>query len=196
MNTSSDFILESLPHEIINHISTFLENADHGSFITTNQNIHESCRDETQKKYAMKRGVNYFCTHGDLEMVKYCHRINIPFTKGAIDWSARNGHLEIVKWLFENRKDGFTSISIDFASMNGHLHVVKWFSKNTRVVCSEQTMQFALENNHTTIMKWLHENKTECQSKEYVHIIVRYAWISHNFDILLYFRDRGYDVNF
>lgn len=35
------------------------------------------------------------------------------------------GHLEVVKWLHENRTEGYTHWAMDFAASEGHLHVIK-----------------------------------------------------------------------
>ena len=83
--------METLPYEIMNYISTFLEIEDHKSFITSSRTIHVACHDETKRKYATKMGVVYFSNSGDLEMLKYCHRINLPFSTQVMDCAATWG---------------------------------------------------------------------------------------------------------
>jgi len=157
--------METLPYEIINHISTFFTNSDHGNFIIATRNIHTACRDETKKKYATKKGVVHFCKHGDLEMVQYCHRIHLEFTKDAMDLAAENGHLEIVKWLHENRTEGCTTNAMNSAARNGHLEMVQWLhamhTENRNEGCTVDTMNLAAMNGHLEIVKWLHKHRNE-----------------------------------
>jgi hypothetical protein len=42
-----------------------------------------------------------------------------------MDYAARNGHVDVVKWLHENRTEGCTTNAMDDASYNGHVDVVK-----------------------------------------------------------------------
>jgi hypothetical protein len=46
------------------------------------------------------------------------------------DWAAKNGHLEFVKWLHENRAEGCSTWAMDGAADNGHLEIVKWLHEN------------------------------------------------------------------
>jgi ankyrin repeat protein len=43
-----------------------------------------------------------------------------------MNWAARNGHLEVVKFLHENRSEGCTEKAMDWAAKNGHLEVVEY----------------------------------------------------------------------
>ncbi len=43
-----------------------------------------------------------------------------------MDWAAENGHLEIVKWLHQNRNEGCTSNVMNGAAGKEHLEVIKW----------------------------------------------------------------------
>jgi hypothetical protein len=148
-------MVDTLPYEIINHISSFLPNADHGLFVTSTSWIHEACHDETKRKYAMKTGVDYFCANGDLEMVKYCHRVGMKFTNWDMDWAARNGHLEMVKFLNENRTEGCTSWAMDWAARNGHLEIVKFLHENRTEGCTDRAMDCAEKNGHTKVVAFL-----------------------------------------
>ena len=71
---------------------------------------------------------------GDLDFIKIIHKNNPTtnqyFTTDAIDNAAQNGHLDIVKYLYENRKgqndDGFTIYALH---NNKHTHVVNYLNK-------------------------------------------------------------------
>ena len=49
-----------------------------------------------------------------------------------MDYAAQFGHLDVVKWLHENRTEGCTTDAMDLAAKNGHLETVKWLAKNRR----------------------------------------------------------------
>ncbi|GMF39861.1 unnamed protein product [Phytophthora lilii] len=44
-------------------------------------------------------------------------------------YSATNGQLEVVKWLFANRPEGCLPAAMDGAARNGYLEVMKWLEK-------------------------------------------------------------------
>ena len=47
--------------------------------------------------------------------------------------AARNGHLEIVKWLHQTRTEVCTIDVMDFATREGHLEIVKYLKENNLV---------------------------------------------------------------
>ena len=49
-----------------------------------------------------------------------------------MDLAAEHGHLDVVKLLHKNRKEGCTTYAIDWAARNGHLDVVKWLHENRK----------------------------------------------------------------
>ena len=40
-----------------------------------------------------------------------------------MDEAAKNGHLDVLRWLHENRQEGCTGGAMDMASRHGHLEV-------------------------------------------------------------------------
>ena len=56
----------------------------------------------------------------------------------AMDYAAKNGHLEVVKCLHENRTEGCTKDAMDWAAKNGHLEVVKWLHDNRTEGCTNR----------------------------------------------------------
>ena len=53
----------------------------------------------------------------------------------ALRWSARNGHLNVVKYLYENGANihAFDNWAIRYAAKHGHLEVVKFIHINTEI---------------------------------------------------------------
>ena len=102
-----------------------------------------------------------YSKHGKLESVKYLTEIGAKCSTNAIDRSALNFHLEVVKWLHENRSEGCTSEAMDSAALNGHIEVIKWLHENRSEGCTESTMDEAAEYGHLEIVKFLHYNRSE-----------------------------------
>ncbi len=86
---------------------------------------------------------------------------NLTFTTYAMDFAAANGHLEVVKWLHNNRKEGCTTWAMDWAALNGHLDVIKWLHENRTEGCTKYAMDMSTRNGHLEVCMWLHENRTE-----------------------------------
>ena len=106
--------------------------------------------------------MDYAAQQGHLEVVKWLHENRTEgCTTKAMNWAAENGHLEVVKWLHENRTEGCTTQAMDWASCNGHLNVVKWLHENRTEGCTIKAMNWAAHNGHLEVIKWLHENRTE-----------------------------------
>lgn len=47
-----------------------------------------------------------------------------------MDWAASNGDLEMVSWLYRNRKEGCTDRAMKMAKIKGHLEVIKFLESN------------------------------------------------------------------
>ncbi|GAB9477465.1 hypothetical protein Gpo141_00014543, partial [Globisporangium polare] len=46
-----------------------------------------------------------------------------------------NGHLEVIKFLHENRGDDCTTTAMDEAATNGHIEVVEYLNRNRTEDC-------------------------------------------------------------
>jgi ankyrin repeat protein len=49
-----------------------------------------------------------------------------------MDFAAGNGHLNVVKWLHKNRKEGCTTTAMDLAMLNEHIDIVMWLNENRK----------------------------------------------------------------
>lgn len=100
--------------------------------------------------------------NGHLEIIKFLHEHNSKgYTKEAMSLAALNGHLEIVKFLHENRTEGSDTSGMNYAAFNGHLEVVKWLHVNRTEGCTELAMDLAAMSGYLNVVEWLHENRTE-----------------------------------
>ena len=84
----------------------------------------------TKKKCIYDQYVNgdIAASNGYLNLIK--KKEYISFTINAMNFAAKNGHLEVVEWLHLNRKEGCTVYAMDQAAENGHLEVVRWLQNN------------------------------------------------------------------
>ncbi|KAK1936984.1 hypothetical protein P3T76_009762 [Phytophthora citrophthora] len=57
--------------------------------------------------------------------------------------AAMEGHLDVVKWLYENTSHGCTTNAMDHAAGNGHVDVVRWLQINRKEGCLRWTMNNA-----------------------------------------------------
>ena len=99
---------------------------------------------------------------GHLEVVKWLHENRQEgCTIDAMNWAAGRGHLDVMKWLHENRQEGCTTGAMDYAAEEGHLDVVKWLHENRQEGCTTGAMDYAAEEGHLDVVNWLHENRQE-----------------------------------
>jgi len=67
--------------------------------------------------------------------------------------------LEIVKWLYENRKERFSNSALIDAAQNGHLEIIKLLVEIVKVDVDENIIvkirDVANENGYLEIVQWL-----------------------------------------
>ncbi|KAG9409784.1 hypothetical protein AC1031_020095 [Aphanomyces cochlioides] len=90
---------------------------------------------------------------------KIFHPQTIPpgCTEDAMDNAAANGHLDVVRFLHEHRREGCTKDAVEKAAANGHLDVVR-FLLNHRRECFEKlrgSMGEAVRNGHVDVVKYI-----------------------------------------
>ncbi len=96
---------------------------------------------------------------GNLDMVRLFP--DSDFSVKAMNNAAKHGHLNLVQWLHENRREGCTDWAVVIAAQNGHLEVVQWLYANMRgwsKGCTNRAMNCAAANGQLHMVKWLHEN--------------------------------------
>ncbi len=98
--------------------------------------------------------------HGYLHLIKERSEW-LRFTNHAMNWAAKNGHLNIVQWLHDNRREGCSVKAMNWAAKNGHLNIVQRLHDNRREGCSNLAMNLAAQNGHINVLDWLRNNRTE-----------------------------------
>ena len=96
------------------------------------------------------------------------------------NWASENGHLEIIKFLHENEKKGYTFKVINNASRNGHIKVLKWLQKNRKDNFTKEAMNWAAMNGHLEIVKFLYLNKIEANT----HLAITMAGLNGHTEIV------------
>ena len=83
----------------------------------------------------------------------------------AIKWASKNGHLEIVKLLLQDKRvdpSANNNYAIKWASKNGHTEVVKLLLEDPRVDPSDYynyAIRYASDNDHVEVVKLLLQDK-------------------------------------
>ncbi|KAI8851629.1 ankyrin repeat-containing domain protein [Chytridium lagenaria] len=78
-----------------------------------------------------------------------------------MDQACARGHLEVLRYLHDNRKEGCTKTAMDRAAANGHLDVVKFLHNERNEGCSKRAMNRAAAGGHIDVVKFLHEFREE-----------------------------------
>lgn len=65
---------------------------------------------------------------------------NLASRATPTDHAAAGGHLETVKWLHENRREGCTRYALTDAAGNGHMETVQWLHRNREEGCGRRAM--------------------------------------------------------
>ncbi|POM58815.1 Hypothetical protein PHPALM_36489 [Phytophthora palmivora] len=79
----------------------------------------------------------------------------------AMDNAAKNGYLDVVKWLHVNRTEGCTVDAMNEAAASGHLHVVRWLQQNRHEGCTAIALTRALMHAHFEVVLFLHAHVFE-----------------------------------
>ncbi|OQR97165.1 hypothetical protein THRCLA_21967 [Thraustotheca clavata] len=100
---------------------------------------------------------------GNFEIVKaLMNATKNTWTSEAMDLAARNGYLEIVKWIHE-LKDGpkCTTNAMDGAATNGHLEVVKYLNEQRTEGCTTKALFGAVRNGYSKVVEYLFNHRPE-----------------------------------
>jgi len=101
--------------------------------------------------------INAAAEQGNLEMVKYCVAKKCPIGEWTCGNAAKNGHLEVLKYLREEAKAPWSYNTASGAAKNGHLHILEYlFERNYRYNNAYACMDAAIYG-HLDCLKYLHE---------------------------------------
>ena len=93
---------------------------------------------------------------GHLEVVKWLYEDGAPWYKRTCAYAAEGGHLDVLQWARANgaRWDEFTCAN---AASGGHLDVLKWARQNG-APWDEDTCANAAYGGHLDVLKWARQN--------------------------------------
>ena len=101
--------------------------------------------------------INAAAYQGNLEMVKYCVANECPIDVSACANAAKNGHLEVLKYLREEAKAPWGSGTASLAAQNGHLHILEYLVERKYDKFHVFACWWAAKNGHLDCLKYLHE---------------------------------------
>ncbi|KAE9046063.1 hypothetical protein PR001_g1815 [Phytophthora rubi] len=105
--------------------------------------------------------------YGHLDVVKWLHQDRgLMLTVDVMKEAAQDGHLNVVKWLFETSSDLCDSSVLVSAAEFGRLAVLQWLQPRWSGTLGTVAMDWAARNGHLEVVKWLHTNGTDgCSAK-------------------------------
>ncbi|GMF37400.1 unnamed protein product [Phytophthora lilii] len=88
-----------------------------------------------------------------------------PICPSAIKLAVQNGHLEVVKWIHNNRRKECPMAkrsrdTVDKVAANGDLGMIQWLYTNRSDACTVSAMDDAAGNDHLEVVQWLHMDTT------------------------------------
>lgn len=107
--------------------------------------------------------------------------------RNAMDFAAASGHIQVVRWLHENRSDGCTVDAMNKAAFNNDIEMVLWLHENRTEGCSTDAMDWAATAGHLHMIQWLHHSRSEgCTGRAidgaacggHLHVI---KWLADNY---------------
>ena len=104
-------------------------------------------------EYTIKAAV----IQGNLEIVKYCVANECPMYEDACVQAAKNGHLEVLKYLHEEVKAPWDEYIAFLAAQKGHLHILEYLVERKFDMFNDYTCRCAAKYGHLDCLKYLHE---------------------------------------
>lgn len=119
---------------------------------------------------------------GNIQAFKYS--VLTGFNKDVMNWAARSGHLELVKWLWKNRNEGCSMNAIIWASKFGQFPVVRFLYENVPICRNYDNwaLNESARYGYIDIFKWL---SCRCKSVDYCYPL-KYAVEGGHLDIVQY----------
>ncbi|XP_065664449.1 52 kDa repressor of the inhibitor of the protein kinase-like [Hydra vulgaris] len=107
------------------------------------------------KYYYEELAINYATENYDFELEQQLYKFKYKYEKCAISSAAINGHFEVVKYLLEI---GYKvdKLAISYAAINNHFEILKYLHE-LGYECYDWTIDCVAKNGHLEILKYLHE---------------------------------------
>ncbi|EFA75784.1 hypothetical protein PPL_10839 [Heterostelium album PN500] len=125
--------------------------------------------------------------HGDLEFLKQLHNKHMNCTAKAMHRAAENGHIEVVRFLHENRTEGCRVYTMEKVVANVDFDVFKYLFENRKELdIPAKTMDYFAKYKDSSALQWLKDNSTlQCSHEAYLNAIDKanlpiIKWIREN----------------
>ena len=144
-----------------------------------------------------KRAMLYAVCGGRIEIVKWLIDKGQKWDSDTIDCIVRQGKIELLILLNENKFDGCgecTTDAMDDAALKGHIEIIKYLTENGIGSCTTNAMDRAAEYGKLEMVKYLSENRTEGCTTNAMHD----AAINGYLEIVMYLsenRSEGCTIN-
>jgi hypothetical protein len=102
--------------------------------------------------------------NGDIEMLEWLHQqksCSEACNTSAFDAAVAGGHFHVVEWLYANCSEGYSSGAAEWAAANGDLPMLRWLHTHYTDRFTAAVMDTAAAEGHLAIVRWLHEHRSE-----------------------------------
>lgn len=163
--------------------------------------LHENAIESEIKKY---REIVYnqpttYCEvaeKGRLDILEWLYGIGANIPTYVVDYAAKGGHLNIIKWFDEKWPKSsvpFSDNAMDWAASGGHFEILKWLYNRWKICeiitrpCTECALNMASKNCHFECVKFLHNIKAP-----HSHNAMDEAAKNGHIEIVKFLHENGY----
>ncbi|KAL4117293.1 hypothetical protein PRIC2_011285 [Phytophthora ramorum] len=122
--------------------------------------------DAFYKQAQFSGAMQHAAARGDVAMMQWL----LTFQPGglvtrAVEQAARNGQLQVLRWLKDNHDHVFWGANeLRYAVEGNHLDVVRWLQEHTRPPTKLRAMNLAAANGNLELIQWLYQVRHEASS--------------------------------
>ena len=127
---------------------------------------------------------------GELEKLKEAIKDGAKISDHAVRIAAKNGRLDIVKYIVEKGEKISDSNAVEIAAESGNLNLVKYLVDEISAKISDYSVENAASNGHFDIVKYLVEKGAKISDRS-VENAARYG----HFDIVKYLVEKGAKIS-
>ncbi|KAG9403325.1 hypothetical protein AC1031_005970 [Aphanomyces cochlioides] len=132
--------------------------------------------------------------NNNVDLLAFLHNLHpdISLPLDVMETAAARGHLDLVRYLYENGLGGYTTAAMNEAARNGHLEVVKFLYLHRLEGCNiESAMAEAARSGHLDVVRFLNTNGYE----ERDGFILIEAIENGQTDVATFLYQNGYEVD-